>query len=76
LDELLKRYGVAEVYNAVADSCRTATALRGQTGCFCCGKGHPKVKGIVAGPGVHICIECIDLCHKIRTKERGEDNTS
>jgi hypothetical protein len=33
--------------------------------CSFCGKGHTQVKKLIAGPGVHICDECIDLCNEI-----------
>ncbi len=33
--------------------------------CSFCGKGHSQVKRMVAGPGVYICNECIELCQEI-----------
>ena len=33
--------------------------------CSFCGKAQENVKKIVAGPGVYICDECIDLCNSI-----------
>jgi ATP-dependent Clp protease ATP-binding subunit ClpX len=33
--------------------------------CNFCGKTGDEVKKIVAGPGVYICNECVDLCHEI-----------
>jgi hypothetical protein len=33
--------------------------------CSFCGKSQHKVRKLIAGPGVHICNECIDLCHEI-----------
>ena len=33
--------------------------------CSFCGKTQEEVKKIVAGPGVYICNECIDLCKEI-----------
>lgn len=38
---------------------------RGQIKCSFCGKIQEQVKRIVAGPGVYICNECIDLCSEI-----------
>lgn len=32
---------------------------------FFCGKAQESVRKIVAGPGVYICDECIDLCNSI-----------
>jgi ATP-dependent Clp protease ATP-binding subunit ClpX len=42
--------------------------------CSFCGKAEGQVKKIVAGPGVYICDECIDLCLEIvaETPERAE----
>jgi ATP-dependent Clp protease ATP-binding subunit ClpX len=33
--------------------------------CSFCGKSQKQVKALVAGPGVYICNECIDLCAEI-----------
>ena len=33
--------------------------------CSFCGKTQDQVKQIVAGPGVYICNECVDLCKQI-----------
>ena len=37
--------------------------------CSFCGKKEDEVKKLVAGPGVYICDECIDLCREIITEE-------
>ncbi|MFM2220682.1 MAG: ATP-dependent Clp protease ATP-binding subunit ClpX [Verrucomicrobiota bacterium] len=37
--------------------------------CSFCGKGHSEVKKLIAGPGVYICNECVDLCVSILDKE-------
>ncbi|MCT3031230.1 ATP-dependent Clp protease ATP-binding subunit ClpX [Pediococcus parvulus] len=37
--------------------------------CSFCGKTQDQVKKIVAGPGVYICNECIDLCKEIIDEE-------
>ena len=37
--------------------------------CSFCGKSHKQVKKLIAGPGVHICDECIDLCNEIVAEE-------
>jgi ClpX C4-type zinc finger len=33
--------------------------------CSFCGKSQREVKKLVAGPGVYICDECVDLCNEI-----------
>ena len=33
--------------------------------CSFCGKSQRQVKKLIAGPGVYICDECIDLCNEI-----------
>lgn len=37
--------------------------------CSFCGKSHSEVKKLIAGPGVYICNECIDVCSGIMHKE-------
>lgn len=46
---------------------------RGQLKCSFCGKLQDQVKKLVAGPGVYICDECIELCNEIIEEELGED---
>lgn len=41
--------------------------------CSFCGKSQESVKKIVAGPGVYICDECVDLCTSIIVAEAYED---
>ena len=44
--------------------------------CSFCGKSQNEVKKLIAGPGVYICDECIELCNDIIAEERErEDNT-
>src|SRR6185312_10202783 len=38
--------------------------------CSFCGKGQKEVKKLIAGPGVYICDECIDLCMDIIDEEK------
>ena len=42
---------------------------KGPINCSFCGKSQDQVKKIVAGPGVYICNECIDLCKEIIDEE-------
>ena len=37
--------------------------------CSFCGKSQEQVKKLIAGPGVYICDECIDLCNEIIEEE-------
>ncbi len=41
--------------------------------CSFCGKSQDEVKKLVAGPGVYICNECIDLCKEIIDEEIQEE---
>ncbi|WP_251546953.1 ATP-dependent Clp protease ATP-binding subunit ClpX [Limosilactobacillus caecicola] len=41
--------------------------------CSFCGKSQDEVKKIVAGPGVYICNECVELCSEIIKQELAED---
>jgi len=45
------------------------------TMCSFCGKSHSEVKKLIAGPGVYICNECIDVCSTILRKELAGDTT-
>lgn len=40
--------------------------------CSFCGKSQKQVKKLIAGPGVYICDECIELCNEIMEEERAE----
>lgn len=46
---------------------------KGQLKCSFCGKLQEQVKKLVAGPGVYICDECIELCNEIIEEELGDD---
>ncbi|MCF3937731.1 ATP-dependent Clp protease ATP-binding subunit ClpX [Gordonia sp. Z-3] len=41
--------------------------------CSFCGKSQKQVKKLIAGPGVYICDECIDLCNEIIEEELAEN---
>jgi ATP-dependent Clp protease ATP-binding subunit ClpX len=41
--------------------------------CSFCGKSQKQVKKLIAGPGVYICNECIDLCNEIIDEELKEE---
>jgi ATP-dependent Clp protease ATP-binding subunit ClpX len=42
--------------------------------CSFCGKSQKHVKKLIAGPGVYICDECIDLCNEIIEEELSESS--
>jgi ATP-dependent Clp protease ATP-binding subunit ClpX len=42
------------------------------TMCSFCGKSHSEVKKLIAGPGVYICNECVEVCSNILEKELAE----
>ena len=47
--------------------------------CSFCGKSQKQVQQLIAGPGVYICDECVELCNEIieeRLAESGEEATS
>ncbi len=46
---------------------------KGQLKCSFCGKYQDQVKRLVAGPGVYICDECIELCNEIIEEELNEE---
>ncbi|SIS64141.1 ATP-dependent protease ATP-binding subunit ClpX [Alicyclobacillus vulcanalis] len=47
---------------------------KGQLKCSFCGKTQEQVRKLVAGPGVYICDECIELCNEIVEEQLGEDD--
>jgi len=49
------------------------TDTNGTVTCSFCGKTQDQVQKIVAGPGVYICNECIDLCKEIIDEEVSQD---
>ncbi|SHK66103.1 ATP-dependent Clp protease ATP-binding subunit ClpX [Selenomonas ruminantium] len=46
---------------------------KGQLKCSFCGKTQEQVRKLVAGPGVYICDECIELCNEIIEEEFSEE---
>ncbi len=44
--------------------------------CSFCGKSQDQVKKLIAGPGVYICDECVDLCNEILDEELFEGGPS
>jgi ATP-dependent Clp protease ATP-binding subunit ClpX len=44
------------------------------TMCSFCGKSHAEVRKLIAGPGVYICDNCINVCKGILDKELNEDS--
>lgn len=53
----------------------TDTASRAGISCSFCGKSPGDVQKLVAGPGVYICDECVELCNHIITEELGRKAT-
>ena len=51
--------------------CETSDLLK----CSFCGKTQKQVKKLIAGPGVYICDECIELCNEIIVEELSEANS-
>ncbi len=43
--------------------------------CSFCGKSQREVKKLIAGPGVYICDECIELCNDIIAEERDREDS-
>ncbi|TCL68528.1 ATP-dependent Clp protease ATP-binding subunit ClpX [Hydrogenispora ethanolica] len=48
---------------------------KGQLKCSFCGKAQEQVKKLIAGPGVYICDECIELCNEIIDEELSEEGS-
>ncbi|MFM7576307.1 MAG: ClpX C4-type zinc finger protein, partial [Microcystaceae cyanobacterium] len=43
--------------------------------CSFCGKSQEQVRKLIAGPGVYICDECVELCNEILDEELLEANS-
>jgi len=52
-----------------------STKDAGTLRCSFCGKGQKEVKKLIAGPGVYICDECIDLCNDIIDEEKDRETS-
>src|SRR6266446_2676290 len=61
-----RRNGRSEVQG---DEVARASEGNEQLLCSFCGKSQRQVKKLIAGPGVYICDECIDLCNEIIDEE-------
>ncbi len=46
-----------------------AKFVDGDMRCSFCGKRKDQAKKLIAGPGVYICDECVDLCDDILLRE-------
>ena len=46
---------------------------KGQLKCSFCGKSQDRVRKLIAGPGIYICDECVDLCSEIIDEELGDE---
>ena len=44
--------------------------------CSFCGKSQEQVRKLIAGPGVYVCDECVDLCNEILDEELFESGSS
>lgn len=53
----------------------TTKDTSGTLRCSFCGKGQKEVKKLIAGPGVYICDECIDLCNDIIDEEKDRETS-
>jgi ATP-dependent Clp protease ATP-binding subunit ClpX len=49
------------------------STLNSNLRCSFCGKSQKEVKKLIAGPGVYICDECIDLCNDIIVEEKEKE---
>ena len=62
------------IFNATKEHTKMARLGEGTDPLKCsfCGKGQKQVKKLIAGPGVYICDECIELCNEIIDEELQE----
>jgi hypothetical protein len=70
---LLRRAGggYTFIHRLLQDYLGTRVQRRAATlTCSFCGKDHRQVNSLIAGPGVYICNECVDLCVELIAQER------
>ncbi len=65
--------GLAKATARVVDAIGQSPLVSELALCTLCGKRAPEVRRVIAGPGVLICNECVDLCVEILEDEIGED---
>jgi len=71
LTRIFRKYGPDVFTDAftelVTDGVQHASGAPREVRCSFCGKRQSEVADrIIQGPGVYICIRCIDLCHSVR----------
>jgi len=49
---------------------------RPKVSCSFCGKSEDAVRRLTAGPNVHICDECVDLCNDVLERESAKEVTA
>ena len=54
---------------------RNRRNLAGRLKCSFCNKGERQTEKLIAGPGVYMRDECIELCNEILEKERSQGRT-
>ncbi len=55
----------------LAERLRGRRRDHGQPRCSFCGKDRERVQKLIAGPGVCICDECVELCNEIIRESQG-----
>ncbi len=55
---------------------KSTSSGNGSLCCSFCGKSQKEVKKLIAGPGVYICDECIELCNDIIAEERDREEST
>jgi hypothetical protein len=58
-------YARAYALTVLRKRTQTLKWIDGSLRCSFCGKAKSEVDKLVAGPGVYICNECVDLCNEI-----------
>ena len=74
IDQIIEKVGKVCRYQHREGGRNPATMFRfgddkGQLKCSFCGKSQEQVRKLIAGPGVYICDECIELCNEIIEEE-------
>ncbi len=54
---------------------RNRRNLAGRLKCSFCERDEGQTEKLIAGPGVYICDECIELCNEILEEERSQGRT-
>ena len=64
---------IGDASRALADALSTAPVEQLAAGCSFCAKPRQSLRKLIAGPGIYICDECVDVCVEILEQQLCDD---